>query len=113
MAKRIIHEGMLQLSLKLLEAHKKQLALSKELARGVEMRIQTMSEFIRANYTGDKEGIDALKGIVVSGNGSTKLFYSKPQYGGYDPERKRTAQVLELAQTWAQQKEAEDGRTET
>ena len=109
MTQKIIHEDLLRLSLKMLEAHTKQLALSKELARGVEMRIQTMSEFIRANYTGDKKGIEALKDVVVSGNGSTKLFYSNQQYGGYNPEVKRTKQVLELAQQWAATKEKDDG----
>ena len=100
----------LRASVKLLEKMEQMQRTAQELIRSVDARISVLNEFIRANYTGDDKAFGILKPVVVENRGNARLFYSQPQYGGRDPDRIRTKQVVELARAWAAtNKEKEDG----
>lgn len=105
----------LRASVKLLEKMEQMQRTAQELIRSVDARISVLNEFIRANYTGDDKAFNQLKPVIIENRGNARLFYSQPQYGGRDPDRIRTKQVVELARAWAQREEEEKdgGTTET
>ena len=76
--------------------------LTREMMRVYECRIATLSEFIRANITGDEQGFKILAPIVGKGTGTTRPFYSN---GLSDDVR--TKKAVQLAQQWREQHEQE------
>lgn len=102
MAKKPLHDKLLRHSVKMLELYNKQLKLTKEMLHAYECRIATISEFIRANITGDEQGFKILAPIVGKGTGTTRPFYD----AGLSDDA-RTKRIVQQAQRWREAHEQE------
>lgn len=102
MAKKPLHDKLLANSVDMLALYEKQMKLTREMMRVQECRIATLSEFIRANITGDEQGFKILAPIVGKGTGTTRPFYNN---GLSDDVR--TKKAVQLAQQWREQHEQE------
>lgn len=79
--KKPINEKALEISLRLLDQHDKQMKLIEEMVKSVEARRTTIQEFIRANYTGDDYAYKLLKECYRTGQGTMRRIYDN---GAYD-----------------------------
>ena len=96
MAKRPIHNALLDNSIQMVELYERQLKLTRELLRAVEYRIATVKEFVRANYTGDEHAFKALAPAVSSNTGSERRYYGD----GTAVELLRTQRAFNDAVEW-------------
>lgn len=91
---KIIHEKLLANSVDMLTNMEKQIALCKEMLRGLEYRARTTGEFVRANLTGDKHAFKALAPMVSKGTASNRPYYDE------FPPGFRTKKAIETARQW-------------
>lgn len=73
----MVNEKVLPTTLHLIELHEQQLKSARMLIRGVEHQIATLKEFVRANYTGDKEAFKELVMYVRTNTGTSYRRYTK------------------------------------
>lgn len=104
MPKRPLHSDLLRQSLLMLDLYQKQLELTKQMMRACELRNATMSEFIRANFTGDEQAVKLMAPIIRKGNGSTRPFYDDGMY-----DVMRTKQIVQQAREWSKAHEPKEG----
>ena len=76
--------------------------LTMQMVHAYECRIATMSEFIRANMTGDEQAFKILAPIVGKGTGTNRPFYN----AGISDEV-RTKRAVQQAQEWRTKYEQE------
>ena len=102
MPKRPLHDKLLANSVDMLALYEKQMKLTREMMRVYECRIATLSEFIRANFTGDEQAFKILAPIVGKGTGTTRPFYD----AGISDDV-RTKRIVQQAQQWRETYEQE------
>ncbi len=103
---KIIHEALLCTSIDALNCMEKQIALAKEMVRGLEYRARTMSEFVRANLTGDEHAFKALAPMVSKGTATNRPYYDE------SPTGLRTKMAIETARKWKEKHEQEIAASE-
>ena len=102
MPRKPLHDKLLANSVHMLELYEKQRELTVQMVHAYECRITTMSEFIRANMTGDEQAFKILAPIVGKGTGTKRPFYN----AGISDEV-RTKRAVQQAQEWRTKYEQE------
>ena len=102
MPRKPLHDKLLAHSVDMLALYEKQRKLTLQMLHAYECRITTMSEFIRANFTGDEQAFKILAPIVGEGTGTKHPFYSN---GLSDDVR--TKKAVQSAQQWRETHEQE------
>ena len=97
----MVNEKVLPTTLNLIELQEQQLKSARALVKGVENQIATLKEFVRANYTGDKEAFSTLAMLVKSNVCTPTRHYNKPA------DAILTPRYFNEAQQWREQHEQE------
>ena len=102
MPRKPLHDKLLAHSVDMLALYEKQRKLALQMLHAYECRITTMSEFIRANFTGDEQAFKILAPIVGEGTGTKHPFYN----AGISDDV-RTKKAVQSAQQWRETHEQE------
>ena len=102
MPRKPLHDKLLAHSVDMLALYEKQRKLALQMLHACECRITTMSEFIRANITGDEQAFKILAPIVGKGTGA-----KRPLYNAGISDDVRTKKAVQSAQQWRETHEQE------
>ena len=102
MPRKPLHDKLLAHSVDMLALYEKQRKLALQMLHAYECRITTMSEFIRANITGDEQSFKILAPIVGKGTGT-----KRPLYNAGISDDMRTKKAVQSAQQWRETHEQE------